>query len=296
MIDVNKLRKLRSQVIDPGHTQIAPTFNDDFLEKEFSESGISELLHEKTKTTENSSPIEDQSIIKFNTDDSLQFAISKIDPDYPDKKLIELPEPEGLDTDLGEVLMRRRSKRSFTGKEIDLGNLATLLKHAVGTNGTAKAGDGSDKKLRTYPSGGGMYPVEIYLIIPRDGENIEKGLYYYAPNRHGLRVLEKGVTEEEIEELYKEDLADYADSSVIFALTGTFARQKAKYGERAYGFSLMEAGHIAQNILLVSNALGFDGVPLASANDRKFEEYLDVNGVDESLVYTVCVGEGETDE
>jgi SagB-type dehydrogenase family enzyme len=47
------------------------------------------------------------------------------------------------------------------------------------------------------------------------------------------------------------------------------ARTASKYGSRAERYCLLEAGHVAQNVLLQATALGLAGVPVGAFDDRR---------------------------
>jgi SagB-type dehydrogenase family enzyme len=81
-----------------------------------------------------------------------------------------------------------------------------------------------------------------------------------------------------------------AGAAAVIVVSAVFWRSRFKYGLRGYRFVLLEAGHVAQNILLAAAALGLAAVPLGGFYDRRVDELLGVNGVDESALYLLCVG------
>ena len=52
--------------------------------------------------------------------------------------------------------------------------------------------------------------------------------------------------------------------SLLWVLVGDGARLEDKYGDRSQRFLLLEAGHLMQNLCLVSASLGWATVPLGS--------------------------------
>jgi hypothetical protein len=52
--------------------------------------------------------------------------------------------------------------------------------------------------------------------------------------------------------------AALSEAAAVIVLTGISAKSRLKYGERGYRFTLLEAGHIAQNALLAASALMLD--------------------------------------
>jgi SagB-type dehydrogenase family enzyme len=75
-----------------------------------------------------------------------------------------------------------------------------------------------------------------------------------------------------------------------------FWRSRFKYGLRGYRFTLLEAGHLVQNVLLSCTALGLAAVPIGGFYDRPVDELLGVDGVNESVVYAVSLGRPSTAE
>ncbi|WP_049972813.1 SagB/ThcOx family dehydrogenase [Haladaptatus cibarius] len=306
-VSVEQLRQFRSQHYDPTRQSPSDTYLDKYSQKEFSDDNIAELFHENTKYTE----VEDfrlgPSAGLFTRETSFQFMQAKLAPDYRGKEKIELPAPEEVDERIDAVVASRRSNREHTGEGISLQQLSTLLQHSCGKTGEKAVGEPEEgdpvtKKFRAYASGGGLYPVEIYLTIPNPGPNLDAGLYYYASESHALRVLER---DEDIGDRLAEtygisaDIYDPLDSAVTFTLTGTMWRSMAKYGPRGYRFILQESGHLAQNMLLFAEAMGLGAVPLAGYYDKKMNDFLNVNGVDEASLYTVSIGQvdgGENDD
>src|SRR5690606_6722762 len=96
------------------------------------------------------------------------------------REALALPAPKKLRTGLTAVVTARRSSREFSGKSISLTELATLLYHAQGNSGELPQGDPNNPhqviKLRTAPSGGGLYPITLFVHALRvDG--LEHGTY-----------------------------------------------------------------------------------------------------------------------
>ena len=203
---------------------------------------------------------------------------------------VRLPEPVALDAPLGAVLARRRSVRRFAERAVAVGELAAMLQAGYGRSGQllASAPDGTGPQLRTVPSGGALYPLELYLFAWRIA-GLRRGLYHFDPLRRVLERLRAGDEREAVlaRTVYPEPVGGCA---ALFAVTAVFWRTRFKYGLRGYRFALMEAGHVVQNVLLAATALGLGAVPLSGFYDRAMDELLGLDGVNESMVYAVAVG------
>ncbi|HEX6724434.1 MAG TPA: SagB/ThcOx family dehydrogenase [Gaiella sp.] len=205
---------------------------------------------------------------------------------YPQQPFVSLPRADLGSATLAHAVAARRSRRSFAARPLDLGLLATLLGTGYGVTGTV---EGTSQALRTVPSGGALYPLELYVVSHRV-EGLELALYHYDPLRHGLELLAP------LDAPIGGELSPYgtplADSAAVVAMTAMFWRSRFKYGARAYRFALMEAGHVAQNLLLAAVALDLDAVPLGGFYDRNVDACLGVDGIFEATLYLVPVGYG----
>ncbi len=199
---------------------------------------------------------------------------------YPRAKKIKLID-NFKEFNLFEAIKKRETQREFTQKPISLEELSLLLKYSCGLQENGK---------RAIPSGGGRYPIETYCLILQPGSGLEKGIFHYDVKNHQLEFLfNPGIDKEEFKKYFFYEFAQ--DSSLIIFLTGVFWRTLNKYGQRGYRFILQEAGHIGQNIYLLTTALGLKCCALAGTNDDEIEKkLLDIDGFEESLVYTLLIG------
>jgi SagB-type dehydrogenase family enzyme len=194
------------------------------------------------------------------------------------------PSPLSFET----IVMERRSRHRFSGKPLTLATLAQILLLGDGVSARVRAADGIEWALRTAPSGGGLYPVELYCVAWQvDG--LAPGLYHYDPMAHALAQVRPGELRPALAEAtYLHQTLEEAAACLI--LSAVFGRSKFKYGERAYRFVLLEAGHIAQNVLLAATAAGCGGLPVGGFTDDKVNALLDVDGVREAALYLIVLG------
>ncbi|WP_247729940.1 SagB/ThcOx family dehydrogenase [Halovivax limisalsi] len=266
---------------------------------------VAELFHENTKYTDELERKLTASSARLSADE-FRWLQSQINPTYRHGPLRSLPDPaDSLDRSLSRALRERASHRAFADAPLRAETLSTLLAHACGTSRTEKlAFDGLEdvrQRFRTYPSGGALYPVEVYLAI-RNCADVDPGVYHYDHREHGLRLLDP-AGESFDRTLSKtvmspKSVVDVTEAGAMIVLTGAFWRSKAKYGPRGYRFVLQESGHVAQNLQLVGTALGLGSVPLGSFHDRRLNELLGLDGVTEAALYSLVFGprtDGERD-
>ncbi|MBI3335371.1 MAG: SagB/ThcOx family dehydrogenase [Candidatus Portnoybacteria bacterium] len=203
---------------------------------------------------------------------------------YPRMPHVPL-QSEPPSADFFELISRRSSKRDFKKIPVGFTELSTLLKYSCGITGKLDAGT----FRRAQASGGARFPIEVYPFLFQSNGALSSGVYHYNVKDHALDVLlERHFSDTDIHSLFTYPWVKNASAALI--LTAVFWRTQNKYGERGYRYILLEAGHIAQNVYLVAEALGLKCCALAGTRDEKIEELLDIDGVTESLVYTLILG------
>ncbi len=201
----------------------------------------------------------------------------------PGTKKIRMPQPQFVGMPLEEALRKRRSLRDFSKNPLNLNELSQLLFAAQGITGRMHG-----TPLRTAPSAGALYPIEIYLVVNRVVD-LDSGIYHYALRDHALELMELGDFTDEISTAgLKQEMLGQA--GVTFILSAIFDRTRSKYGERGFRYVYMEAGHISQNIALQAVSLGLGSVPVGAFLDEKVNRLINNNGVKEAVVYLHAVG------
>jgi SagB-type dehydrogenase family enzyme len=243
-----------------------------------------ELYHEASKFYPSLIERQADGVVRLEADPLLQSASCRSVKRHPQLPRMSLPKPDLPAAGLGDVLRARRSARDYASAELPLTMLSTLL--ATGY-GITEAGFGG-LELRTVPSGGGLFPLEIYVAAVRVTD-LAAGIYHYDPLAHQLEQIEQI---DEIGRTLAE--ATYAptrlDPAAALFISAMFWRSRFKYGLRAYRFTLFEAGHVAQNVLLAAAALRLAALPLGSFYDRLIDDLLGLDGVNESVLYPILAG------
>ncbi len=191
---------------------------------------------------------------------------------------IKLPEPDqkGFMT-LEETLSIRRSIRRFSDVPLTETEIGQLLWAAQGV--THPAG------LRTAPSAGGLYPLEIFAATP-------DGFYHYMPGDHQIqRLFDYDPRPDLYQAAVQQDSVRQAP--LVILITADFDRTAQKYGEeRTPLYVHLEAGHAAQNILLQAVALQLGAVPIGAFYEDQLRQSLELP--DElTPLYLIPVGHPE---
>ncbi|MDF9747477.1 SagB/ThcOx family dehydrogenase [Natrinema salsiterrestre] len=274
------------------HTIRTDNYFQDFSRKENLVGDISEIFHENTKVQQ-VNPKFVRSIEHFSQISEKNNGIYNPSAKRVDRPLIDLPEPEPLEHSLSDVINARQSVRTFKRDPITAESLSRVLWYGCGPVGDTLASvNDVEVRGRGYPSAGGLYPVEPYVIL-LDGDDLNTGVYYYEASEHGLRTvkqMERGELVEHVQTFTGGDTLSFDRVSVLFVLTGSFWKNKIKYGPRGYRFTLLEAGHLAQNLQLVATALGYGTCNSGGLDESRVDPFLGVNGVDESTIYGILFG------
>ena len=208
----------------------------------------------------------------------------------------KLPEPCPSKKQFHKVLTKRASQRRFAPDTLTFEQISTLLQPALGVQRKSHISVLPNEAIgfRSYPSGGGLYPVEFYILGRRvDGE--EPFVAHYNPADNSISMIRQSTTLEKIDEpfIYVDKAQSY--NSMIVVMTAISARSTTKYGERGYRLALIEAGHAAQNICLNAEALNLGAVAWAGFYDDDLEKLLHIDGVNESVVHAVIVGHKDSE-
>ncbi len=188
---------------------------------------------------------------------------------------VSLPAPARAGrVSLEEALSRRRSVREFAAKPLPEASLSQLLWAAQGITHP----DG----LRTAPSAGALYPLEVYVATAI-------GFYHYNPQRHELeRRSSSDLRPALARAALEQESIRQAGSVIVFA--AVVERTARKYGPaRAPRYVFIEVGHAAQNVLLQATALGLGAVPVGAFHDAEVQRALSLPK-DEEPVYLVPIG------
>ena len=79
-------------------------------------------------------------------------------------------------------------------------------------------------------------------------------------------------------------------AAAVFIWTAIFNRSKCKYGERAYRYIYLDAGHIAENLALSATSLHLGSCQIAALYDDEVNQLINVDGLTESTIYLSVVG------
>ena len=179
---------------------------------------------------------------------------------------------------LEEALAARRSVREFVDEPLTERQLSQLLWAVQGITG--------EGGLRSAPSAGALYPLEVYVAMA-------SGVYHYEPEQHAVTIMR---TADLRPAMCAASLRQDAvrQSPAVFVIAAVYARMAKKYGEAwSRRYVDMEIGHAAQNLLLQAVALGLGGVPIGAFHEDRMRRLLGLPAGEEPL-YLLPVGRPRT--
>lgn len=187
---------------------------------------------------------------------------------------VKLPGPEASGRSrIEELIAKRRSVRRYKDNKLSEPIISRLLWAAQGIS--------SEDGLRTSPSAGALYPLEIHIVIG-GGSELEPGVYRYVPEDH---TLVREIAGDMREKLSKASLSQpmIRNAPISFVISAVYARITGKYGNRGFRYTYMEAGHAAQNISLLGVELGIGTCTIGAFEDEKVKSVLKLPANEEPL-------------
>jgi SagB-type dehydrogenase family enzyme len=265
-------------------TGVVPT--TEFASIVFGPDGVpvddeAEAFHESSRLYPNVAPGRLSTLVALGQSAELQQTVARASRTHDHRPGIDLPRRR-LPRALRNLLDERTSEPPRVRRSLSLDRLAVVLAAAAGARTRA---DGASR--RPAPSGGALYPLELYAV-PLAVPGLGRSVYHYNPYRHRVTPLRPAREEDVAACLVDATIAER--SAVVLVLTAMFWRTRFKYGLRGYRFALLEAGHVMQNVVLTTTALDLAAVPLGGWYDRRVDELVGANGLDEAAVYLVAVG------
>ncbi|MER5225980.1 SagB/ThcOx family dehydrogenase [Streptomyces flaveus] len=167
--------------------------------------------------------------------------------------------------DLGSLLVRRRSTRSFGPRPLSLAQLTLMAWAAHG-----RTADGH----RTCPSAHALYPLTL-TVVAGNVDGLAAGAYRYDAERHVLILVADGDHRDRVARTTLADHDWLRHAAALLLLSGDmdtatrhFADQPPQ-GRRGRRYVWLEAGHASQNVYLQATESGLGAVLVAGFDDDR---------------------------
>ncbi len=175
---------------------------------------------------------------------------------------------------LVEALAARRSVRAFKPDVLTAQQIAQLCWAAQGVSDERRA-------LRTAPSAGALYPLEVYVVTVDGVDHYDPAVHTLA--RHVNGDLRTGLQTAALGQ------SCVGQAPATFVITAVVARTERKYGRRAERYVWIEAGHAGQNLLLQAAAMELGAVPVGAFDDAAVAKAISLPA-DHAPLYLIPLG------
>jgi putative peptide maturation dehydrogenase len=205
----------------------------------------------------------------------------------PDRISLPSPPPSGLDA----LLHARSTCRNFdAGFELPLADVAALLHRVFAAQASHEIVPGAVMLKKNSPSGGGLHPVEAFVLVQRV-QGLQPGLYHYHCVDHALEPMGEldaaGAARAAYELVAGQSW--FANAPVLVLMAARFERTFWKYRNhvKAWKVIQLDAGHLSQNLYLSATELGYGAFITGAINDVCAEKLFGLDGIGTGAI-AVC--------
>ena len=176
---------------------------------------------------------------------------------------------EAAPTAIDALTRRRRSSWPDDGERpVDFRELCALL--WVMYSGAGRSG-------RPVPSGGGLYPLALHLVLRDPVPPLEVGVWWYEPAQNLLHRIRDAEPELGPAFVPMENTVELlARRRPVIVISADVARAARKYANRAYRLALIEVGALMQNAYLAATDLEVPIRAMLGINDDPMIQLLDL--------------------
>lgn len=183
--------------------------------------------------------------------------------------------------DLEQTLLTRRSTRRYVRSPLHKADLFALLDF------TYHPEHYQLQEFDTCPDYFDLSLIETFVAIS-NVEGLEPGCYYYAPQSEELRQIRFSQFEKDLHFLCLGQNLGKDAGAVIFH-TADLERAIAKYGDRAYRYLHLDAGHLGQRLNLAATRRDIGVSGIAGFFDDQVNELLSIPA-EEAVLYITTIG------
>jgi len=199
-----------------------------------------------------------------------------LESQYALRDAIALPSvPIDWGEGVGQTILLRRSTRAFTGEAFLKEELASVLDYAYLPLSSTPLPFFDPSLIETY--------VVVQKVL-----GVAEGTYYYAPLKRELRLLHAGNFKEQTWRFcLGQELA--RDAAALVIHTAHLKKGLEKYGDRAYRYLHLDAGHLGERMNLAAIRLGLGVSGIGGFYDDEVNALLGLS-LDKIVVYITTLG------
>ena len=188
---------------------------------------------------------------------------------------------------LEEALDRRHSVRYFDGNyTIPFSVFSSVIQRSFGiSQKRTYIFDDIKTPCRNYGSGGGLYPIDVFILCKRC-EKIKNGFYKYQAYSNSLLPL---FTNDDFDNLINGENFDFDSINFGIFYGYSLSRNYIKYGELGIMAGIVEVGLMSQNFELVVTSYGLNTCQIAGINKNIIESKIGYDGLkNHILMVNIC--------
>lgn len=145
--------------------------------------------------------------------------------------------------------------------------------------------------LRPVPSGGALFPGELYVAIPGD-QQLPTGLYHYDALHHALETLREGCYDMLLQAQLAQPTADAPVLTLL--LSCCFWKTAYKYGTFSYRLHSLDLGVVLAQALRLSEQLGLRATIHYQFHDAAIDQLVGLTPDSESVYAIVTLHDDAT--
>jgi SagB-type dehydrogenase family enzyme len=203
--------------------------------------------------------------------------LSEMDGRYQNRPSLPLsPVPIEWEDGIGQTILIRRSTRAFSAEPFLKEELGSILAFSYQFISEGRLQFHFDPSL-----------IDTYVVAHRV-LGMEPGVYYYAPLSQELRTIQGGDLRQQTwhfclgQELGR-------DAAALVLHVTHLPRAIERYGDRAYRYLHLDAGHIGQRMNLAAMRMGLGASGIGGFFDDEINEMLGLS-LDQITVYITTLG------
>ncbi|MGD9141033.1 MAG: SagB/ThcOx family dehydrogenase [bacterium] len=226
-------------------------------------------------------------------EENVESVAAALPESHAERGLIELAPPaESSETSVEEALWSRRSIRNYEDAPLTFAEVSQLLWAAYGlTYPIEGAPPFLRGGLRTAPSAGARYPLEVYLVA-RNVSGLSPGIYWYKSETHQLVTVQDEDRWEELKAAaFYQSHFETAAAAIVYS--AVFERNTEIYAERGRErYVCMDLGHSAENVYLQAQVLQVGTCAVGAFGDLALKLAVGMTRAEEPL-YIMPLGKVE---
>lgn len=173
------------------------------------------------------------------------------------------------DSALLKLLCQRESTRTFSDQPVNRSAVEKIACAGYGITGALSVMDMYIGR-RTVPSAGALYPLQIHVVIRQPQSMGGRGVYVFD----GVQLVK--IKESFDERAWKACFLDdvYVEThAACFIISADIERHTTKYADRGYRYAILEAGHVAQNMILACTEAEIGCVEIGGFYDNALSHF-----------------------